>query len=41
MLGAGNVTWFGGIELSPSLNTTAVASMDVQLMEPGLDRVVV
>jgi hypothetical protein len=36
---AGNASWFGGVELRPAMNTTAVASMHVQLMEPGLDRV--
>jgi hypothetical protein len=41
MLGTGSTTWFGGIELSPAMNTTAIASVDVQQMEPGLDRVVV
>jgi hypothetical protein len=41
MLGTGNTTWFGGIELRPPVNTTAIASLDVQQMKPGLDRVVV
>jgi hypothetical protein len=41
MLGTGHATWFGGIELRPSVNTTAIASVDVQQMETGLDRVVV
>jgi hypothetical protein len=39
MLGTGSATWFGGAELSPSMNTTTIASVDVQQMEPGLDRV--
>jgi hypothetical protein len=41
MLGTDNATWFGGIELSPAMNTTAIASVDVQQMEPGLDLVLV
>jgi hypothetical protein len=41
VIGTGRVAWFGGIELSPSINTTTVVSMDVQQMQPGLDRVLV
>jgi hypothetical protein len=37
----GRGTWFGGLELSPSINATASVSMDVQELEPGLDRVLV
>jgi hypothetical protein len=38
---ASDASWFGGMELSPAMNNRATASMDVQHIEPGLDRVVV
>jgi hypothetical protein len=41
VIATGRGTWFGGIELSPSINTTTGVSMDVQQMQPGLDRVLV
>jgi hypothetical protein len=41
VIGTSGATWFGGLVLSTAMNTTDVASMDVQEMEPGLDRLVV
>jgi hypothetical protein len=41
VIGTGDATWFGGVELSPAISTTALVSIDVQQIEPGLDRVVV
>jgi hypothetical protein len=34
-------TWFGGVELSPAIQTTAPVSVDVQQLDSGLDHVVV
>jgi hypothetical protein len=41
VIGHGDATWFGGLELSPASNTTTPVSVDVQQIEPGLELVVV
>jgi hypothetical protein len=41
VFGTNGAPWFGGIELSPTINTTTPVSADVQQIDPGLDRVVV
>jgi hypothetical protein len=41
VIGASDASWFGGVELSPAINTTTFASMQVQQLQPGLERVLV
>jgi hypothetical protein len=41
VIGTSGATWFGGVELSPAINTSALVSMDLKQIRPGLERVVV
>jgi hypothetical protein len=41
VIGSTGPTWFGGVELSPAINTTAPVSVDVQQLDSGLDHVMV
>jgi hypothetical protein len=41
VIGTTGATWFGGVELSPAINTTTTVPADGQQIEPGLERMVV